>query len=386
MEELDLTSAQVGDSEEGEDDDEDESDEDEYDFDDSMMGMEGEGEEEDEGILASDLWDQGGGSPSELDSDEEEDEEEEEELNSDEEAELARYQSGSASMMEELDYDSEEEEAETDSMLFGLTDNELEELMKDMEGDADADMLINKVKEVQRRKKGLPPLDSEEKEIVQFKKSKKSKKGKKVENSSEEKLSQKKEKKSKSKSPQDILASIPSLAPSTSRPTISLPSKKSKKSSSSSSSSSTSSAKPNDDYLEPTLLSLTDSTDKASKRHTLRFHVSQVHQKSLKRESGGSQRVGGDEDLPRRSKEASRREVLKRQEHGAKKGESTGLDDEEYNESDKRDAGMVKGSRKAREVEAEVDGEDYYNLIASGKDEGRKAKKAKYDGERSAEK
>jgi U3 small nucleolar RNA-associated protein 3 len=313
MEELDLTSAQYEDSEE--DDAEDESD-----------------DEEGEGLLASELWDLGGAQ--EVDSEGDSDEEE-----------ISEEDDMRMLMDEDGEFDSDEEDEVTDSMLSGLDDDELEALMADMAGDADADMLIERVKQVQRAKKGLPATtkddDTPRAADARPKSSKKSKKNKNKE------------------------VAVPLLAPLPSRKIAPIPS---------------SSSKPvNDDYLDPTSLSLTDSSDKASARHTLRFHVSQIHQKSVKRESGHGRRVGGDDDLPRRSKENARREVLKRQEHGGSAGEA--LDGMDWNEEDKKAARRVKGGDAG-----DVEGEEYYDLVKKGREEGRAAKKAKYDGERMAEK
>lgn len=333
MEELDLTSAGI------ESDEESESEDEEVDADDS-------------GMLASDVWDLGEGiavdDDSEEDDSEEEDSEEDEELGEDEE------------MMDFDDYDSEGEEEVTDSMLAGLEDDELEALMADMAGDADADMLIAKVKSVQRAKLGLPPLEDEEsafEEQVGDKRKRSSK---------SEKAARKAQKEADKKNPLRLVPVLEPLSSSSLRKIAPIPS--------------TSSKPVNDDYLDPTTLSRTDESDKASKRHTLRFHVSQVHQKQVKRESGGKERVGGDEDLPRRSKERSRREVLKRQEHGGSAGEA--LDGMEWKEEDREVARSVKSGTKAGEEE----GEEYYDLVKQGRQEGKKAKQEKYDGERQAEK
>jgi U3 small nucleolar RNA-associated protein 3 len=126
------------------------------------------------------------------------------------------------------------------------------------------------------------------------------------------------------------------------------------------------------------MLSLGDAQDKAAKRHTLRFHVSQVNQKQKRREAGNGRRVGGDDDIPLRSKERARREVLKRQEHGGAKGEA--LDGGEWDEDDKVVADSVRGGATAAAEE------DYYDLVKTGKEVKRKTKKENYDQARAAEK
>ncbi|KAK4704283.1 U3 small nucleolar RNA-associated protein 3, partial [Phenoliferia sp. Uapishka_3] len=323
MEELDLTSGQLEDSE---DDDESDSDEDD--------------EEEGESMLASDMWDLGAQAGS---SDEEEDLEE---------------------MLEgESEEDSEEESGEEggESMLGGLDDDELEAIMDEMDEDATADELMVRVDAYRREKFGLPPADggsvSDDEEEENASTSAGSKRRRIDPSASSSKTPR--SKKSKLSTP----SIIPTLAPLSTKSSSSSRPKKSTTPTSGS------------DYLDPTSLSLTDLSDKASKRHTLRFHVSQIHQKQVKRESGGKNRVGGDEDLPRRSKERSRREVLKRQEHGGAAGEA--LDGEEWGEGDLKTARGVKGD--------DGDGE-YYDLVKSEKEGGKREKQAKYDDARMAEK
>lgn len=328
MEELDLTSAQYEDS-----------------------GDEEEESVSDEGVLASDMWDEGGAQ--ELD----EEIEEEEEMR----------------MLAEADGDeaAEEDDSEIDenveSMLGGLDDDELEGLMASMPADADADMFIRRVEQVQREKNGLPPLDDDEEPPSAFDNEELD--DYEMNDIVGESTSSKKNKKKKGKKSKEIV--VPELAPlaSSSRKIASLPT--------------TSSTNVNDDYLDPTSLSLTDSSDKASNRHSLRFHVSQVKQKAAKRESGHGRRICGDDDLPRRSKENARREVLKRQEHGAVgDGKGEALDGGEWTEEDRKAARGVKGQTAVEEV----DGEDYYDMVKQGQEQERSAKKAKYDGDRLEEK
>lgn len=251
----------------------------------------------------------------------------------------------------EEEYGSEEEEEITDSMLGGLEDEELEELMKDMAEDDDADALIARVKNVQRMKLGLPPLEVEsesemEEEITLPKPSKNKNKAKAAKRIAAREAAG------------GIKSSVLNLAP------LLPPIRKVIASSSRVN-------EVEDDYLDPTALSLTDLTDKAQRKHTLRFHVSQVHQKSVKRGSTGTE-FGGDDDLPRKTKEAARREVLQKQQHGGQKsGED--LDGMDWDESDKKDA-------------AAVDGEDYYDLVKRATKEKKVAKKVEYDDAVSAQK
>ena len=263
---------------------------------------------------------------------------------------------------EEDEYNSEDEEV-TDSMLAGLADEELEELMKDMAGDSDADALIARVKQVQRAKLGLPPLEEEEEEVVEVVKKKRGGKSK-----AEKRIARRDAAAAQGVSaPRNPLNLGPLLPPIAST----------RKNSSAAASTSRSNNE-EDDFLDPISLSHTDLNDKAARKHTLRFHVSQVHQKSVKRESGGKQRIGGDDDLPRKSKEASRREVLKRQEHGGKGKTGEALDGMDWDEEDKREAVGASGGGD--------EGEDYYDLVKRETREGKVAKQVEYDDARGAEK
>ncbi|ORY73586.1 hypothetical protein BCR35DRAFT_307014 [Leucosporidium creatinivorum] len=333
MEELDLTSAQYEESE----------------------GSSDEAEDDEEGMLASEMWDAGGAEGSN---------EESQELDEEDMRMLMEMEHRESDDEEEFDSEDEDEEGGEDSMLAGMTDEELEELMASMPADADADMFIKAVEQAQRQKAGLPVDDDEEDgdddlppsafddEMDDYEMN---------DIGANSKKNQKK--KAKKASKKEII--IPDLPSSSSRKIASLP---------------TSSSNVNDDYLDPTALSLTDSSDKASARHSLRFHVSQVKQKAAKREAGHGRRIGGDDDLPRRSKENARREVLKRQEHGALgDGKGEALDGGDWNEEDKRVARGVKGISGAEE---EISAEDYYEAVKAGREEGRAAKKAKYDEER----
>ena len=342
MEELDLTSAPIDDyehesgSECGSDCEEDhnhghgdESDED---------------DEDDESLTASELWDLNaeGGLNEDDDADmlarvdgesDSESGSEDDELEDDEE------------MMDEDGYDSEAE-AEMEENLMQMTHEELELLKADMAGDEDAEMLISTVNRVQRRKAGLPSEDEQSDE-----------------DSTPPPVSTKKPNKR-----QPAPAIIPTLAP------LASSSKSAKRPAFSGA---------NDDFVDPQNLSRTDASDKANKKHTLRFHVSQVNQRQHKRENANAARVGGDDDLPRRSKERSRREVLKRQEHGGQAGEA--LDGADWDDEDRRVADVVKGKAAAAAEAGGDDDGDYYDLVKMSKEEGRAAKKAKYEDERLAE-
>jgi len=315
MEELDLTTATYGDGSENEDSEED-------------------GEEMDDGkMLASEMFDFHNG------------------LNEDD--------------SEEDEEDDEEGEEITESMLEGLDDDELEEIMQDVRPEEGAEGLMRRVRQRQREKGMVVAEDPEDEEMLDD-----------DEGDSEELSDEEEEEELIEPPPKKVKKVsgpvIPTLAPlsSTSRKSSSRPV---------STSASTS------DYLDPAALSHGDLADKTSSRHSLRFHVSQVAQKAARRQQLATA-VGGDDDVPRRSKEQARREVLKKQQHGAKDAVAEKLDGGDWDEEDRKAAKAVRGAVKDDGDDDGGDDEDYYDLVKMEKDEGRAAKKAKYDGDRAAEK
>ena len=286
-----------------------------------------------------------------------------------------------ASLAEDDSDDDDEEEEVTDSMLAGLDDDELERIMGELGPGDGAAELMQRVR-AKQAEKGVPVEgegeddemldDEEEEERARIEAARQAKKEAK--------------RLGKAKGSSSSGAVVPALAPlARTKPSLSSSSSSAAPPRPSSSSRAASAAS---DLLDPLALSASDRADKASSRHTLRFHVSQVAQKAARREA---RRTGleGDDDVPRRSKEQARREVLKRQEHGAAKDakERAALDEGDFDEDDRRAAKAVRGDDEAAEAggEGDVD-DDYYDLVAAEKDEGRKAKKAKYDDERAAEK
>ncbi|GAA5834424.1 hypothetical protein JCM11251_007985 [Rhodosporidiobolus azoricus] len=278
---------------------------------------------------------------------------------------------------DDLDLDDEDEDNEgeeiTDSMLVGLEDDEVEELMGRLQPGEGAEELMKLVR-ARQREKGIEVGSEEDDEM----------RDEEDEEEVEEKPKAKKVQQQQAKKPKGIV--VPALAPSTAS---SRPSKNPTKSSASASTGAAA-ASAADDYLDPLSLSHTDVLDKSTARKSLRFHVSQVAQKAQKREQRTRQGLEGDEEAPRRSKEAARRAVLQRQEHGAKKGaaEASRLDEGEFDAEDLRAAKAVRGESGASE-DGDGDGgedDDYYDLVSAEKQEGRKAKKARYDEARAAEK
>ncbi|BGP52033.1 something about silencing protein 10 [Rhodotorula kratochvilovae] len=317
----------------------------------------------------------------------EEDEEDDEELGSEEEEERAPRRRGAAGRgmlaSEAMDFhaslaggsDEEEDDSEddsegeevTDSMLAGLDDDELEALMGQLGPGEGAEELMARVRAKQAEKLGLPAADGSEGEEESEEEDDDEEEQRRIAAARAAKRAAKKS---------GGTAAIPALAPL------------SRSSSSSAAAAPRASASAASDLLDPLALSASDRADKASQRHTLRFHVSQVAQKAARREAR-RQGLEGDDDVPRRSKEQARREVLKRQEHGAAKDaqKRAALDGGEFDDEDRKAAKAVREEGEEGGAGGGADDDDdYYDLVAAEKDEGRRAKKAKYDDARAAEK
>ncbi|KAK4048655.1 something about silencing protein 10 [Microbotryomycetes sp. JL201] len=328
MEELDLTSEKYEQQEDLEDEDEDEEDEDEGD---------------ESGMLASDVWDAGGAAQVWSD------EETAEEIDHDNEAQSDEEHSQD----EEEDGD---DDADGDSLLHGMSDAELEQIMTSLPKNAGAEEFLRRVALKQAQKQANPDV-SDDTRMDDF-----------SDDDQQPVLSKKAAKKERKRAAKQLV--VPELAPISKRPK-------------STSGKPTSSAASVDDYVEPTSLSLADEADKRSARHSLRFHVSQVNQKAQKRQNM-TRAFGGDDDVPRRSKENARREVLKRQQHGASAGGSA-LDDQDYDEEDLRAAKRVKGVSYEDDGDDD-DGHDIVSELKRQKDVAKLAKKQSYDESRLQEK
>lgn len=122
-----------------------------------------------------------------------------------------------------------------------------------------------------------------------------------------------------------------------------------------------------DDFLDPLALSAASADDKANRRRALRFHTAKIAAKEKRREAatgGGKRGAGqGDDDLVYKTREERRREVLKRQRHD----------------------GADEATEDAEPTDSVGGADEYYDLVKELKDGARKAKKAKYDENRLAE-
>ncbi|GAA5875222.1 hypothetical protein JCM3774_004174 [Rhodotorula dairenensis] len=300
------------------------------------------------------------------DDDDDDDEEEEEEEGADLTLSKSRRLVPPEEMFNLADSDastdpSNDEEGEeiTDSMLVGIDDDELEELMAELGPGDGADVLMDKVR-AKQREKGIEVEDDDDEEAEA------------EDDEEEEEEDVPVATKGSARRPPTVPA-LPTLAPMS----------KSTLKSGNRAGTSTSAAA---DLLDPLSLSTTDRADKASKRHTLRFHAAQVEQKASKRDAR-RRGLEGDDDVPRRSKEQARREVLKRQQHGAAKDAEAraSLDGDDFGEDDERDARAVRGDTAGAGRDDGEGDDGYYDLVAAEKAEGRQAKKARYDEARAAE-
>ena len=269
---------------------------------------------------------------------------------------------------------------------LGLEDDELKELMADyLKGEGGARELAEEEEEDE-------DSELEEWERRELEKAKKSAG---VKSTKKEKKDKKREKKaaaagtsssSSSKPKKSIFPTLEEPTPTFSNPTAST-SKKSRSSSSKSSTSTSTSSTLDDPHSEPTTLSLADSSAKASARHSLRFHTSKIDSASARRSSARQGRMGGDEDIPYRNKQAGRDAALRKNAPKGVAGQDTDLDGAEWGEEDRKTARDVKGLDRDMEGEGgeDMEGEDgYYQLVKKRKREEKEEKQEAYDEVRDA--
>jgi len=278
---------------------------------------------------------------------------------------------------------------------LGLEDDELKELMADyLKGEGGARELAEEEEEEEEEDEELEAW-----ELRELEKAKKSAGGG-VKSTKKEKKDKKREKKaaaaaaadtsssSSSKSKKSIFPTLEEPTPTFSNPTAST-SKKSRSPSSSKPSTTSTSTLLEDPHSESTTLTLADSTAKASARHSLRFHTSKIDSASARRSSARQGRMGGDEDIPYRNKQAGRDAALRKNAPKGAVGQDTDLDGAEWGEEDRKTARDVKGLDRDMEGEGEggedMEGEDgYYQLVKKRKREEKEEKQEAYDEVRDA--
>lgn len=127
-----------------------------------------------------------------------------------------------------------------------------------------------------------------------------------------------------------------------------------------------------DQFGDATVLSAADSADKTAKKRSLRFHTSKIAATSARRAAAREARLGGDDDIPYRSKQAARDAVLQRNSAAGDGGED--LDGSEWSDKDRKRA------REVMEAEDAVEADDgYYELVKKRKTESKQAKKEEYE-------
>lgn len=253
-------------------------------------------------------------------------------------------------------------------MLEGLEEGELDEIMADMarmkEGGAFDDDMDSQ--------DGGDYLDDDDMDLEEEK---------------EEAVKPVKAKKADKKEKKAKVPSFPTIEEPT--PSFSSLPKKSKKTSSPKQSNA------DDALTEDTALSAPDSDAKSAARHSLRFHVSKIESAASRRASARSGRMGGDDDVPYRNKQAGRDAALRKNSAaGAANGDGDDLDGEEWGEADRRAAKEVRemdgmdmgGDDEDGEGGDAGEGDDgYYQLVKKRKRVEKEEKQAAYDEAREEE-
>ncbi|KAJ9122682.1 hypothetical protein QFC24_004111 [Naganishia onofrii] len=128
----------------------------------------------------------------------------------------------------------------------------------------------------------------------------------------------------------------------------------------------------NDEYGDLTVLNATDSADKSAKKRSLRFHTFKIAATSARRAAARDALLGGDDDVPYKSKQAARDAVLRRNSAAGDGGED--LDGSDWSEKDRKRA------REVMEAEEAVEADDgYYELVKKRKTEAKHSRKEEYD-------
>lgn len=128
---------------------------------------------------------------------------------------------------------------------------------------------------------------------------------------------------------------------------------------------------PDDEYDlgDPTSLLDADADDKDRRKRSLAFHTSKIASTANRRAAAREKRMGGDEDIPYRDRQAARDAALRKQTRGdAADAEPLSLRD------------MTDGEKKrARDVRDDDEGDDYYDLIKRQKTSAKAEKVARHD-------
>lgn len=128
-----------------------------------------------------------------------------------------------------------------------------------------------------------------------------------------------------------------------------------------------------DDFLEPQTLTSADASDKKAKKHSLRFHTSQIANTANRRSNAAeARRQGGDADVPYVSKEQLRRDAQRKA--------------SERQERDLRRAGQLDHLEQDHDVEPQQPNDGgYYDLVSNSKAAAKAAKQETYDAQKMAD-
>lgn len=116
--------------------------------------------------------------------------------------------------------------------------------------------------------------------------------------------------------------------------------------------------KDDSDLGEEAPLTAREAADKAQKKKSLRFYTSQIAQKSNKRGVAGRS-AGGDDDIPYRERLRDRQARLnaEAEKRGQRSGDGIGADLGDDSDDEDR--------RQAQQIRADVDEDEYYDMIAA---------------------
>jgi U3 small nucleolar RNA-associated protein 3 len=133
------------------------------------------------------------------------------------------------------------------------------------------------------------------------------------------------------------------------------------------------------DFGDEAPLTAKEAAEKAQKKKSLRFYTSQITQKANKRGTAG-RNAGGDDDIPHRERLKDRQARLnaEAEKRGQRTGAGDGVGADLGDDSDEDDR------RQARELRADADEDDYYDLVAARTAKKKESKAALAEAQRQA--
>lgn len=131
-----------------------------------------------------------------------------------------------------------------------------------------------------------------------------------------------------------------------------------------------------DVYGDADELDLADAADKERRKRSLRFHTSKIAATAARRTAAKNRRLGGDDDIPYRDRQAARDAALRKNAPKGTGGED--LDGGEWTDADRKRA------REVRDEVADEDDDGYYDLVKRRKTEKEDAKRDAHEAYREA--